>query len=562
MLAQIHPRARRAVRSAGSLAIAALALITAQVLAQDAPAPAAKPAFTEEFATMRDGVKLAANVYLPEGVGPWPVVLSRTPYLKDRMVSNSPPKYVLANYAYVVQDVRGKGHSQGEYRPFVDDRNDGYDTVEWAAKQPWSNGKVGMTGASALGITANLAASAAPPSLVAAYVVVAPHSRFEEVTFMGGVFKEADTGNWMRGQGAADQVPPLLKRVIWDERWNEIEFHTHIQNVRIPIYNVGGWYDIFDIGNLKNFEYLQNRGAAGAKGNQKLFMGPFGHGALSGDLAYPNSGNLRSPAGEGTDDELRWFDHWLKGVDNGIMREPPVRYYRMAAAKKGAPSPKNEYKTAANWPPQYSATRYFLQSKFGLSTQAPEASRESHTYRFDPANPVKSVGGANLTFERGPMDQRAIGEREDYLRFMTPPLTEDVAITGPVTAELWVATDGPDTDFMAKLVDVYPDGYEALVLDAPIRLRYRNGRMKAEDVKMMTPGQPELATINLWATSLLFEKGHRIALHVTSSNHPRFDVNDNNGTPPGEPAKPRVAKNTVYFDKTHPSALVLPVTAP
>jgi predicted acyl esterase len=526
-------------------------------------APATKPAFTEEFATMRDGVVLAANVYLPSGTGPWPVVLSRTPYLKDGpMSAGAGRKYVDAGYAYVVQDVRGKGHSKGEYRPFVDDRNDGYDTVEWAAKQRWSNGKIGMSGASALGITSNLAASAAPPSLVAAYVIVAPHSRFEEVTFMGGVVKEADTVNWMKGQGAGDQVPPLLKRVIWDDRWNEVEFHTHIDQVRIPVYNVGGWYDIFNIGNLKNFAYLQNHGARGAKGYQKLMMGPFGHGPLSGDLEYPNGGGIRPPPGSGPDEELRWFEYWLKGVDNGIMREPPVKYYRMAAARKGSPSANNVYKTADNWPPKFDATRYYLQSNLGLSTTAPTGKDAKQAYRFDPANPVKTQGGANLTFDRGPMDQRAIGQREDYLRFTTAPLQQPVAITGPVSAELWVSTDGPDTDFMATLVDVYPDGYEALVLDAPIRLRYRNGRMKASDVKPATPGKPEKVSIDLWATSLLFEQGHRIALHVTSSNNPRFDVNDNSGTAPGEPKKFRVAQNTVYFDKAHPSALVLPVTAP
>ncbi|HMN46129.1 MAG TPA: CocE/NonD family hydrolase [Povalibacter sp.] len=527
-----------------------------------AAANPAKPAFTEEFATMRDGVKLAANVFLPGGQGPFPVVLTRTPYLKDGPMSSVSRKYIDAGYAFVVQDVRGKGHSQGEYRPFVDDRNDGYDTVEWVARQSWSNGKVGMTGASALGITANLAASAAPPSLVAAYVVVAPHSRFEEVTFMGGVVKEADTVGWMKRQGAGDQVPPLLKRVIWDERWNDVEFHTHLDRVKIPMYNVGGWYDIFNIGNLRNFAYLQNRGAPGAKGNQKLLMGPFGHGALSGDLQYPQAGDIRSPGGAGPDQELRWFEYWLKGIDNGIMREPPVRYYRMAAARKGEASANNEYQTADNWPPQFAATRYYLQQDGGLATHVPKARKASTTYDFDPAHPVKTFGGANLTFERGPMDQRAVGQRQDYLRFSTGPLSEPVAITGPVTAELWVATDGLDTDFMAKLVDVYPDGYEALVLDAPIRLRYRNGRMKSDDAKMMTPGKPEKVTIDLWATSLLFEKGHRIALHVTSSNSPRFDVNDNSGTAPGEPPQLRVAKNTVYFDRDRPSALVLPVTAP
>jgi predicted acyl esterase len=540
-------------------------LVGAAFAQQPAQGSAPAVAHTEEFATLRDGVKLAANVYKPEGKGPWPVVMTRTPYLKDGMYGNgsASKKYTDAGYVFVVQDVRGKGHSQGEYRPFVDDRNDGFDSVEWAAKQMWSNGKVGLSGASAMGITANLAASAAPPSLKAAYVIVAPHSRFQEVTFMGGVLKDKDTVGWMQGQGAGDQVPALAKRVIWDARWQEVEYHTHLDQVKIPMYNSGGWYDIFNIGNLKNFTYLQNHGAPGAKGNQKLSMMPIGHGPLSGDMEYPNGGDLmRSPNGAGPDQELRWFDYWLKGIDNGIMKEPPVHYYRMAAARKGNADPRNVILTADNWPVKATTTRYYLQNGLVLSTAAPTANDAKQSYKFDPQNPVKTVGGANLTFERGPMDQRAVGEREDYLRFSTPVLTQDVAITGPVSAELWVATDGPDTDFMAKLVDVYPDGYEALVLDAPIRARYRDGRMKSSDVKMMTPGKPEKVVIDLWATSLLFEKGHRIALHVTSSNAPRFDVNDNSGTEPGEPKKFRVATNTIYFDKTHPSAVILPVVAP
>ncbi|CAN5195053.1 hypothetical protein BH09PSE2_BH09PSE2_22260 [soil metagenome] len=171
---------------------------------------------------------------------------------------------------------------------------------------------------------------------------------------------------------------------------------------------------------------------------------------------------------------------------------------------------------------------------------------------------MPTFGGANLTFDRGPQDQRQIKPRQDYLRFQTPVLTRDVAIAGPVSVELYAATDGPDTDFEAKLVDVYPDGYEALVLDAPIRARFRHGR-EADQVSMMTPGAPEKLTLDLWNTALTFEKGHRIALHVTSSNSPRFMVNTNTGDEPGAPQKPRVATNTIYFDRDHPSAVVLPV---
>jgi predicted acyl esterase len=530
--------------------------------AQTAPAAAA-PAPFEVMVKMRDGVMLAANVYLPAGKGPWPVILTRTPYLKDSKMFASlfgGKRYTDAGFAFVVQDVRGKGHSQGFYQAFVDDIPDGYDSVEAIAAEPWSNGKVGMTGASAMGITSNLAAIAAPPHLKAAYVIVAPNETFN-TSFMGGVPKEKDTVDWMKMQGvsqaAIDANQAGSVRSVFAERSGPGE---NLKYINIPMYNVGGWYDIFNTGTIQNFEYLQNHGANGARGNQKLSMGPFGHGELSGGLAYPGEDNLlRLRNGE----EIRWFSYWLKGEHNGIMDEPPVSYFMMAAAEKGAYSPKNQRLASANWPPAYREVRYFLEPGRGLSTEAPvNLMVAKSTYSFDPSNPVPTVGGSNLTFARGPMDQRAIPERKDYLRFSTPVLDKDVTIAGPVKVELWGATDGPDTDFEAKLVDVYPDGYEALVLDAPIRARYRNGRMP-DQVKMMTPGAPEELVIDLWNTAITFEKGHRIALHITSSNSPRFEVNPNTGEAPGQHTmKPRVAANTVYFDKDHPSALVLPVIYP
>ena len=221
-------------------------------------------------------------------------------------------------------------------------------------------------------------------------------------------------------------------------------------------------------------------------------MGPFGHGALSGDLEYPGFDRLNL----GGDAELRWFDYWLKGIDNGIMDEPPVSYFMMAGAEKGRLSPKNGLRTSANWPPANREVRFYLTADRTLSGKPPAGEGARISYRYDPANPVPTVGGANLTFERGPMDQRAIPARQDYLRFQTPALDHDVVIAGPVKVELYGATDGPDTDFMAKLVDVYPDGYEALVLDAPIRARFRHGRMP-DDVQMMTPNAPEKLTIDL-----------------------------------------------------------------
>ena len=518
------------------------------------------PGATEEFATLRDGTKLAANVFKPQGQGPWPVILSRTPYLKDgrgtaASLAAQARHYTDAGFVFVLQDVRGKGHSQGFYAAYVNDIEDGYDSAEWAAAQPWSNGRVGITGASALGITSNATAMAAPPHLSAAYVVVAPFDRLQS-SFMGGVIKEKDTIGWLRGQGASEaEILALRERAADDVIWNRFSMSTNRKYIKIPIYNVGGWYDIFNQGNTSNFTYLQNQGAKGARGNQKLMMGPFGHGPLSGDLAYTGQDTLPGAFSN----EIRWFDYWLKGIDNGIMDEPPVSYFMMAGARKGALSPQNRMLSAANWPVDSREVRYYLTADKGLSPKAPTASDDKLSYRFDPTNPVATFGGANLTFDRGPVDQRQIPARQDYLRFQTPVLDKDLAIAGHVSVEIYGSTDGPDTDFMAKLVDVYPDGYEALVLDAPIRTRYRHGRMP-DDMKMMTPGAPELLTIDLWSTAITFEKGHRLALHITSSNSPRFEVNSNTGEPDGQSKlKPRVATNAIYLDASHPSAVVLPV---
>lgn len=570
------------VASAAALTLAAGAgsaaeKAAAKPAAAAAPAPykwpGLPPGAAEEMAAMRDGAKLAANVFKPAGTGPWPVVMTRTPYLKDGRIDKEhdpdgskmraalvkqAKHYTDAGFVFVLQDTRGKGRSQGFYAAFENDVEDGYDSVEWAAAQPWSNGAVGLSGGSAMGITSNEAAMAAPPHLKAAYVVVAPFDLLQN-SYPGGVLKEKDVLGWSKGQGVSDEVLNTQRRRVEDDIfWNRSAMSTNRKYIQIPIYNVGGWYDIFNHGNISNFEYLQNEGAKGARGNQKLLMGPFGHGPLSGNLEYPGFDRLNLAG----DQEIRWFSYWLKGEQNGIMDEPPVTYFMMAGAEKGAISPKNGMRTSANWPPAYREVRYYLAPDKSLTTNAPAGDGAKVSYRFDPANPVETFGGANLTFDRGPMDQRAVGQRADYLRFTTPVLDKDLTISGPVKVELYGATDGLDTDFMAKLVDVYPDGYEALVLDAPIRARFRHGRMP-DEVKMMTPGAPEELDIDLWSTAITFEKGHRLAVHITSSNSPRFEVNPNTGEAAGHhKLPPRVATNSVYMDASHPSALVLPVVYP
>lgn len=510
---------------------------------------------TEEMVPMRDGVKLATNIYLPKGDGPFAVVLTRTPYGKDAGLSLASDRYLKAGYAYVVQDCRGRFASEGEYKTFEDDRDDGFDTVGWVARQPWCNGKVGMSGASAMGITSLLAAIAQPEALKCAYVVVAPESFWTEATFIGGVFKEADTTGWLKSQGVADTIPARRASLADSKLEQEQDICLYRDRIKIPIYHVGGWYDIFAVGTQGNFSFLHNNGSPGARGQQRLMMGPFGHGTLKGELKYEGGGGILNALA----DELRWFDYHLKGIDNGIAGEPPVKYYQMASARKKAFSQKNGWRKADNWPLPARSTRYYLHADRTLLTSEPAVSDSSTSYDFDPKNPVKTVGGANLTIPLGPMDQREIGQRPDYLRFQTPVLEKDVSIAGPVVLDLVAATDGADTDFVVKLVDVYPDGYEALLLDQPLRTRYRHGH-RPDQVQMMTPGKPTRMTIPLGSTANTFEVGHRIAVHVTSSNHPRFEVNPNTGEAPGKnDLSPRVAKNTIYHDAAHPTAVVLPI---
>jgi len=549
--------------AAALAAVSVLAMGPVAVAQQQPPVTRAPPKVatgaTELITPMRDEVKLAGNLYLPAGQGPFPCIVQRTPYGKDAMFASpaGAKKYTDAGYAYFVQDVRGKGRSEGFYAAFINDAFDGYDTVEWMAKQDWCNGSIGITGASAMGYTSLLAATMNPPHLKAAYIVVAPSTRLTGA-YIGGAFKQKDSGDWSRGQGVSEEViAQSASNYPASSYWDRTEIAEQRKYIDIPIYQYGGWFDIFNEGNVRNFMYLQHEGPVGARGNQKLEMGPFGHGPLSGDMEYPNGGGIGNAQG-GAESEMRWWEYWLKGVDNGIMSEPPVKAYMMAGARRGAVSPKNRWMHFGDWPPAPATTNYYLRSDGSLTTEIPRQTAAPKVYMFDPKNPVQTIGGANLTFDRGPMDQRPIGQRQDYLRFQTAPLEKDVVIAGPVSMDLWAATDGSDTDFVVKLVDVYPDGYEAIILDTAIRTRYRNGRMP-DEIAMMTPNAPEKLTLDLWDTAITFEAGHRIAVHVTSSNYPRIDANPNTGGNPGPGVKTRVAKNTIYMDASKPSAIHLPI---
>ena len=500
---------------------------------------------------MRDDVLLATDVYVPTGDGPWPCVLSRTPYNKNgnRGVAQ---RYVDQGYAFVAQDCRGKFESKGKYDPFKMDHYDGYDTVEWIARQKWSNGKVGMLGGSALGITTNLAATQVPPHLICGYVIVAPASARRNTVYMGGVYRKEMNDGWLKMQGAGFAIDETMQNPAGSSHWDWREISDFHDRIRIPMCNVGGWFDIFAQGTIDNFVGLQNKGVGLAAGNQKLIMGPFAHGQLGGRLKFPHADK---PLFD-TKQQLQWFDRWLKDIDNGIDKRSPVSYYLMGDA--GDPeAPGNEWKEASSWPPPSRPTSYFLRSHRLLAPGAPPIVAGEETYHYDPEDPVPTVGGANLILGgKGPVDQRIIDGRQDYLRFQTAALTAPLEVVGRVRVDLYVQSDAPDTDFAAKLVDVYPDGYEALLLDGIIRARYRNG---LEQESMLKSDEVVHVRIDLWSTAIVFNKGHRIALHITSSNDPRFDPNPNTGHPQRADDEKRVARNTIHFAERYPSRLLLPV---
>lgn len=503
---------------------------------------------TEQMIEMRGGVKLATSVYLPEGEGPWPVVLIRTPYGKDTQSVGS-SAWTKRGFALVVQDCRGKSKSEGQYRPFMDDHLDGFDTVEWTAKQSWSNGKVGMFGASAMGITANLAAMAAPPHLTAIFVMVARSSVYTQSAFNGGVFRKELNEIWLRRQNALDVLNETFKHNVYDGFYDSNEMSKHLSKINVPAYNYGGWYDIFSQGNVDSFVGLQSKGGPKAKGNQKLMMGPWGHGQIE-EVKYPDNSKMNAQ-----DEALRWFDYWLRGVDNGVMREPAVKYYVMGDVVDPK-APGNEWRTARVWPVPSKITSYYLTAGGGLNLKKSEEKASFDQYQYDPKDPVPTIGGANLNIKKGPMDQRATGDRKDLLKYSTVPLQSPVEVTGQVEVELMAESDAPDTDFMVKLIDVYPDGTERLVLDSAIRARFREG---FDREVFMEKGKVYKFKVDLWCTSILFNKGHKIAIHVTSSNDPRYDPNPNTGKPLRADSETRVATNKIHHSRVYASRALLPV---
>ncbi|NOY61301.1 MAG: CocE/NonD family hydrolase [Calditrichaeota bacterium] len=508
---------------------------------------------------MRDGVKLATDVYRPDDDAAHPVVLYRTPYNKTSdKLSDSTIKLLKAmGYAYVTQDLRGRYASEGTDSVFVTDGwgalQDGYDTIEWLTQQNWCNGKIGELGASASGITTYRAVGALHPNLVCAVAIVAPTDFYNQVVYPGGEFRKSLPENWTAGQGSQYMISYFLQFPYYTSIWEKMNLLTRTDKIKIPILHIGGWYDCFSEGPVTAFASLHSRPGVAP---QKLLMGPWTHtkigsGSQVGQLQYPDASY------DVENYVLPWLDHWLRGTQNGVIDKPDVVYYLM-----GDPDKENEigcqWIHSDTWPPPeiVEQTLYLTPSDRLADTKPTEDSDLS--FRFDPQHPVPTVGGNNLTIDAGPYDQREVNTRDDVLGFESKVLVHPLRVEGNVRSTLYISSNRPDTDFTLKLIDVYPDGREMLVTDGIKRARFRRGVLP-EDVTLLTPGATDSLEIELPPTAIVFNSGHKIKVCISSGNYPRYEVNPNTANAPNDRSNPQVATNTVYIGGNFASRIDLPV---
>jgi hypothetical protein len=486
------------------------------------------------------------------------VLLTRTPYNKSNGAGTGEDG-ARHGYVTVIQDTRGRFASEGDNLAFEADgwaeHWDGYDTVQWILSQPWCNGKIGTFGGSAGAITQMLLAGSGTSNVLSQHLTVGAPSLYFDVVYSGGVFRKSLVEDWLRISAFSPEALKLwTSHPNYDQYWQARELTHRYEKVNAAAVHIGGYFDIFAQGTIDAFVGYQEQGGQKARGRQKLIMGPWAHAVFNekaGDLVFPNG---KTPPNN-VRDQWRWFDHTLRDVDNGINREPAVTYYVMGDTSDTT-APGNTWRTANQWPPVAATpTPFYLWADRTVSRTTPGAGQPLR-YDYDPTNPGPTVGGAQLTIPAGPKDQRSIESRADVLVFTSDPLREPLEVTGRVRAKLWVSSDAPDTDFFVRLCDVYPDGRSFNICEGRLRARFHES-YSAE--KLLKPGEVYPLDLDLWSTSIVFNKGHCLRVHVTSSSAPGSDPNPNTGAPFRSSPATRVASNTVYCDASHPSHVLLPL---
>lgn len=476
---------------------------------------------------MRDGVKLATDIYRPEQPGSFPVILSRTPYNKDGLAGIG-AEGIQRGYVVVAQDCRGRFASQGENLPFNLDGPDGFETIEWVARQSWCNGKIGTWGGSAVAITQFQMMATGTDKISAQHLTVGAPNLYD-VIYVNGVFRKSLIEDWLKAaQWSSNALPRWVSHPVYDSFWRERDASRSYHHANAPALHIGGYWDIFAQATIDAFQ-------------EKV-----------GELTFRDG---KKPPGE-AHDAWKWFEFTLQNKTGAAL--PAVTYYVLGDATDPA-APGNLWRTSDRWPPlETSDTRYYLHPDRTLSTANPGASKPL-SYSYDPAKPAPTVGGIQLTIPAGPMDQKRVESREDVLVFTSPPLTAPIEVTGRLRAKIWISTDVPDTDFIARFCDVYPDGRSFNLSEGAARARFREGLGKET---LLKPGKIYPLEIDLWSTSVILNTAHRLRLQITSSSSPGYDPNPNTGERFRSTSATRIAKIQLYVDERHPSHLMLPIAIP
>ncbi len=511
----------------------------------------AQPAHDDHaMVPMRDGVKLSTFLYFPEGKGPWPVLYEqRYSNLRSAGTRNTYRRLASKGFVVAAQNFRGTFQSEGRYDGYRNlawgERRDGYDSVEWLARQPWSTGKIGTFGGSQAGYAQNFLAVTQPPHLVAQFMTDTGLSLFHLGYRRGGTTRPRRFFSMLEVcRDPADGIRWLedtFRHPTYDDYWRDEDCTLHFDKMNVPAFTLGSWFDFMSVGSIESYIGRQNQGGANSRGKQQLLLGPWLHGGSKG----PKIGDLQFPENASFDVQgymARWFDHHLKGIGNGVEKEAAVRYYVMGA---------NEWRSAPDWPIAARPLSYYLGAG---NTLGANPSTGSTSFRADPDNPAPIAG---RSFP-GALDGRSFERHPDVRLFTTEPLASSIEWTGNVKAELFISSDAPDTDILVRISDVYPDGRSILLLDSIQRLRYRDGFEKEVLMKL---GQVYRVEFDIGWLSQVFPAGHRIRVAVSSSGADLYEPNPNTGVPftIGQPEKVFVATNTVHHGPANASKILAPV---
>ena len=542
------------------------ATLAALILAQATPKPLPGGIIHEHvMIPMRDGVKLSTHLFKPPGSGPWPVLLEQRYAPVDG--ESSRQRYArLASAGFVVAaaNFRGSQRSEGTwvgYRALGwGELKDGYDLVEWLASRPWSTGKVGTFGGSQAGFAQNFLAITNPPHLVAQHMTDTGLSLYHEGYRIGG----SDRPVRFRQMDAVCRVPAHNRLLVadwyrhpnFDDYWKAEDCSAHFPKMNVPCFTIGSWFDFMNVGSVESYIGRQNRGGPRSKGRQQLIIGPWLHGgswansAKVGDLEFPDAARFNVE-----EHVIRWFNHHLKGTPNGVDKDPTVRYFVMGAlGEPGAPG--NTYRHTADWPVSSLVTPYFLQGDGSLSLKEPESPSSFSKLKADPFSPA-SIGENTRAFP-GARDARMFERQPGVLTFTSAPLEKPVEWTGKIEADLKVASSAPDTDFIVRVSDVYPDGRSILLVDYIRRARYREGFTKEVFLK---PGEITTIRFDVGWISQIFNKGHRIRVTVCSTAAPFYEPNPNSSAPisPDFPKDAQAAENSIFHQAGAASRIIAPL---